>query len=481
MIQIICSKETYVYNVYHMVKAFYPSKEVTSRVEEKASNYVTVFPEEGPEITVSEEMTGEADRSDIKEMKYRIDCLLYHALSGRTKKTLAWGILMGVRPVKLAMAELEKGTPKEEFTAWYEEHLLVSRQKAELAWKVARREKELLDRLDGERGYSLYVGIPFCPSVCSYCSFSSGALSDWKERVEDYLEALKRELQAVSELSRGKILNTIYIGGGTPTTLTSLQLERLLGCIGSLFSGDGLLEYTVEAGRPDSITKEKLEVLKGCGVTRISINPQSMQQKTLEAIGRKHTVEEVYQAYHLAREAGFNNINMDIIAGLPGETASDMEDTLKKIKELSPDSLTVHSLAIKRAARMGRESRAEAFHPSEDIGQMIELAAGAAEEMDMSPYYLYRQKNIAGNFENVGYAKVDKAGIYNILIMEEKQSIIACGAGASTKLVFKEPVENPANKEKKTSLIRLENVKAIDAYINRADEMIKRKEEWLWR
>ncbi len=477
MIQIICSREAYVYNVYHMVKAFYPSKEVTSRVEEKASNYVTVFSEDIPEIKITEEMIKGVDKSDIKEIKYQIDCLLYHALSERTKRKLAWGILMGVRPTKLAMSELERGTSEEEFTAWYEEKLLLSHEKAKLAWRVAGREKELLDRLDMDRGYSLYVGIPFCPSVCSYCSFSSGALSEWKYYVEDYVEALKRELNAVSELLRHKILNTIYIGGGTPTTLSSARLEELLTCIDTLFQRDGLLEYTVEAGRPDSIGGEKLEVLKRHGVTRISINPQSMQQKTLDVIGRRHTVEEIYEAYRLARDIGFDNINMDIIAGLPGETAFDMEDTLKKIKSLSPDSLTVHSLAIKRASRMGQEKGPVLG----DIGRMTELAAHAAEEMGMSPYYLYRQKNAAGNFENVGYAKVDKAGIYNILIMEEKQSIIACGAGASTKLVLKEQVENPANKGKKTSLIRLENVKAIDAYIGRVNEMIKRKEEWLWR
>lgn len=483
MIRVICSRETYVYNVYHMVKAFYPSQEVTSCVEEKASNYVAVFFEDVSEIFISEEMTAGIDVSDTKEMKYRIDCLLYQALADRTKRKLSWGILMGVRPTKIAMAELERGTKEEDFTAWYRDHLLVSPKKAELAWKVAKREKELLDRLDTDCGYSLYVGIPFCPSVCSYCSFSSGALSDWEERVEDYLTALSRELGAAAEMSGGKRLNTIYIGGGTPTTLNAVQLERLLSCIDALFSREYLLEYTVEAGRPDSITQEKLEVLRAHGVTRISINPQSMQQKTLDAIGRKHTVEEIYDAYDLARSAGFDNINMDIIAGLPGETASDMKDTLERIRGLSPDSLTVHSLAIKRAAKMGQKEAdgGKKCLVSEDIAQMIELAAEAAEEMGMSPYYLYRQKNIAGNFENVGYAKVDKAGIYNILIMEEKQSIIACGAGASTKLVFKEPVENPANKKKKTKLIRLENVKAIDAYIDRVDEMIERKGEWLWR
>ena len=364
--------------------------------------------------------------------------MLYKKLSSRTGKTLAWGILTGVRPVKIAMAEIEKGCAEEEFTANFVEDYYASRKKAELAWRIARREKELLDRLDKENGYSLYIGIPFCPSVCTYCSFSSGALADWKDSVEDYLDALCKELAEISEMAVKWRLNTIYIGGGTPTTLSERQLERLLSFVDEKFPGEYLLEYTVEAGRPDSITPEKLSVLKSHGVTRVSINPQSMQQKTLDIIGRHHTPDDIIKAFCMARETGFDNINMDIIAGLPGETAADMRDTLKKIQALAPDSLTVHSLAIKRAAKMGQSGE---MSLAPDIGQMIEDAMDAAVKMGMEPYYLYRQKNIAGNFENTGYAKVDKAGIYNILIMEEKQSIIAAGAGASTKLVFDEPVE----------------------------------------
>ena len=249
----------------------------------------------------------------------------------------------------------------------------------------------------------------------------------------------------------------------------------------------------MEAGRPDSITEKKLQVIKRHGVTRISINPQTMQQKTLDRIGRKHSVQEVKDIYRMARKLGFDNINMDLIAGLPGEGLEDMKDTLAQIQELEPDSLTVHSLAIKRAAQMGQEKSTLGYvrdleeqteHPermAETLSAMIECAHETAYEMELVPYYLYRQKNIAGNFENVGYAKVDKAGIYNILIMEEKQSIIAAGAGASTKIVLKDPIPMPGSKKKKmTRLIRQENVKAVDAYIDRIDEMIERKGEWLW-
>lgn len=418
-----------------------------------------------------------------KELKYQIDVKLYHELKRVTGRSLAWGILTGVRPTKIAMEKAEEGWTKERFVPWFQADCLVSRKKAELSWEIAKREQALLEKLDYEEGYSLYVGIPFCPTVCTYCSFSSGALADWADRVEDYLDALVKELVFIAEKSSKKRLNTIYIGGGTPTTLTASQLERLLGCIDRYFPREDLLEYTVEAGRPDSITREKLEVLKRHGVTRLSINPQSMQQKTLDIIGRKHRVEEIVEAFSLARGMGFDHINMDLIAGLPKETAADMADTLRQIKELAPDSLTVHSLAIKRAAKMEWENlKTDADEIYRTLSEMIEMSKEAAGQMGLLPYYLYRQKNIAGNFENVGYAKVDKAGIYNILIMEEKQSIIAAGAGASTKIILKEPIPMPGSKKKKmTRLMRIENVKAIDAYISRIGEMTERKGEWLWR
>ena len=233
----------------------------------------------------------------------------------------------------------------------------------------------------------------------------------------------------------------------------------------------------MEAGRPDSITEEKLAVLREFPVTRISINPQTMQQKTLDLVGRRHTVGDVCEAYAMARRMGFDNINMDLIAGLPGEDAADMEDTLSRIEAMQPDSLTVHSLAIKRAAKFGQEGRTMDLHS--EISQMVDAAAKSAEKMGLKPYYLYRQKNIAGNFENVGYAKLDKAGIYNILIMEEKQTILAAGAGASTKVLLEKPIRTEKGKE--IDLVHVENVKNITEYIDRIDEMIERKGEWLWR
>ena len=497
MIEITCSDERCTYNIYHITKAFFPAETIKQQVDENAAEAVRITLPDGRSVEVKhEELAG---LLDVRKKKYYIDTKIYHAYETFTGKSLAWGLLTGVRPTKLAMKKIEEGMQQEEFVRWFGEDSLVSRDKAELAWEIALRERRILSKLDYRDGYSLYVGIPFCPSICSYCSFSSGAIGEFKDSVDSYVEALMKELSYIGRTAkdRGKKLNTIYIGGGTPTTLTESQLLKLLDHMDKVFdiqraiAKNELLEYTVEAGRPDSITEEKLKILKEHGITRISINPQTMQQKTLNLVGRKHTVQDIIDVYGTARTLGFDNINMDLIAGLPGETREDMKDTLDKIKALKPDSLTVHSLAIKRAARMGieksmygtvKELTEKPEDMAEELSAMIWLSETTARSMGLSPYYLYRQKNIAGNFENVGYAKVDKAGIYNILIMEEKQSIVAAGAGSSTKIVLKEPVTVPGSRNhRKTTLMRVENVKDIRAYITRIDEMIERKGEWLWR
>ena len=328
--------------------------------------------------------------------------------------------------------------------------------------------KEVLKNLDYENGYSLYVGIPFCPSICLYCSFSSSPIKVWEKKVEDYLTALFKEIAFLGKAYAGRKLNTVYVGGGTPTTLTAEQLDRLMTCIEQNFDFTYLQELTVEAGRPDSVTPEKLKVLKDHKVTRISVNPQTMNQKTLDLIGRRHTVEETKQAFYMAREAGHDNINMDLIVGLPGEDIEDVRHTMEELRKLDPDSITVHSLAVKRAARLKlfRDTYEEmGLRNSQEI---MDLTYRYCVEQGIYPYYLYRQKNMAGNFENVGYAKVDKAGIYNILIMEEKQTILAAGAGASTKFVFAAD-----------HIERVENVKDVKQYIERIDEMIERKRSFM--
>ena len=389
-----------------------------------------------------------------------------HAAEKIKHINLPWGVMCGIRPAKIVRELMEEGHSDSEVVEILKKIYEVSDEKIDLAYKVAKNEKILLDEI-GENSVSIYIGIPFCPTRCLYCSFVSTDIRVSGKYMDPFVDKLLLEIDKTAEVidKMGAYVENIYIGGGTPTTLEADQLDRLLGTIRENFDLEHVLEFTVEAGRPDSITREKLEVIRKYPVTRISVNPQTMQQKTLDLVGRKHTVEDVEQIFNLARELGFDNINMDLIAGLPGEDAADMQDTLEKIEKLHPDSLTVHALAIKRAAKFGQEGRT--MDPGTEITQMVEAAAASAERMGLVPYYLYRQKNIAGNFENVGYAEQDKAGVYNILIMEEKQAILACGAGASTKRVWNLPDGY--------HIERCENVKDIKQYIARIDEMIERK------
>lgn len=400
-----------------------------------------------------------------KQNKDSLKYSLYQLLVRRTGRTLPWGNLTGIRPVKLAMGMLESGMKNSEIALKMRSLYCVSPQKAALAVTIANREREILKRIDYENGYSLYVGIPFCPSICLYCSFSSYPLNQWKTRVDAYLDALCREIRAVSGFMKGRKLDTVYIGGGTPTTLEPGQLHRLLDTLGESFGFDGLEEFTIEAGRPDSITREKLICMRQYPVTRISVNPQTMNQKTLDLIGRRHTVEDTVRAFQMARECGFDNINMDLIVGLPGENFSMVSHTLDEIRKLDPDSLTVHSLAVKRAARLNIFKDRYQEMTFENNQEIMDHTMNCAYMAGMSPYYLYRQKNMKGNFENVGYAKPGKAGIYNILIMEEKQPILAVGAGGSSKLVY----------HRQNRIERVENVKDVAGYIARIDEMTERK------
>lgn len=412
------------------------------------------------------------DLSDRKDTKTKAKCMLYRLLSKLTGKELPWGTLTGIRPTKIARTMLMNGASDEECIDYMENEMLCGEEKTMLSLDIAKREIKLLDCLDYEDGYSLYVGIAFCPTTCAYCSFTSYPVNRFGDRVDAYLDSIEKEIDYVAEAFKDKKLNTVYIGGGTPTTLEPEQLERLLSKLENSFNLEFLQEWTVEAGRPDSITREKLQVIKRHPVTRISINPQTMKDETLELIGRRHTVQQVRDAFLLAKEEGFDNINMDMIVGLPQETQEDVENTLEEIKKLGPDNLTVHSLAIKRAARLNTQKEAYAGMKSLNSESTMELTQDAAEQMGMKPYYLYRQKNMTGNMENVGYAKPGKEGIYNILIMEEKQTIVACGAGASTKRVWTEP--NPDGTHR---IERCENVKDVGQYIERIDEMIQRKQQ----
>ena len=473
MIRISCKNERFTYDMYHIVKSFLPDAEISQKVDPEQELLIEMTAEEEPDL--EEQACDKKVRWTFfhcreAEQKRYINKKLYQTLVKKTGEEHAWGNMTGVRPTKMIMERLEEGSSEEEIIRYMHDTYVVSEKKAMLGIEIAKREKAQLDKLDYENGYSLYIGIPFCPTTCSYCSFTSYPVAKWQDRMDEYVDALLKELAFIAEVSKEKHLNAIYMGGGTPTTLSAQQMDRVLSFLEEHFSFEHLKEYTIEAGRPDSITEDKLRVIRKHGVGRISINPQTMQQKTLDVIGRRHTVEDVVRIFHLARELGFDNINMDLIAGLPGEHPEEMEDTLRQIKELAPDSLTVHALAMKHGSRLTRERAASTEKQNykqmaRELEEMIDMARKAAGEMGLYPYYLYRQKNIAGNFENVGYAKVDKAGIYNILIMEEKQPIIALGAGGSSKLVF----------DHGQRIERVENVKDVSNYISRIDEMIERK------
>lgn len=463
------NKAKYEYEIHSLTKAFYPEEDVKvlspeSAVRDKAILEMVprleIFFEDG-EVKIR----GEAgEREASSESKDAFGAALYQYFSDLTGKKLPWGNLTGIRPTKIAMTMLEEGKGEAEILDFLREKHFVSEEKALLGLDIAKREKELLSQIDYQNGYSLYIGIPFCPTTCLYCSFTSFPIAGWKKRVGDYLAALEKEIDFTADIYRDKKIDTIYIGGGTPTTLEPEELERLFTKLESSFDLTGLKEFTVEAGRADSITAEKLAVLKSHGVTRISVNPQTMKDETLKLIGRQHTVAQVRDAFLLARQAGFTNINMDMILGLPGETKEDVAATIEALKELSPDSLTVHSLAVKRASHLQEWIEEHGLSMLKNTEETMRIAADGAKALSMKPYYLYRQKNMAGNFENVGYAREGCYGIYNILIMEEKQTIVACGAGSVSKRVYPDG-----------RIERSENVKDVSQYIERIGEMIERK------
>jgi len=472
MLAVRLNRENYEYDIQALLKSFYPQE--TLRVITPASRDQELREGEREwsvrieEPTVRMLLAGREVlwRHEEKEGAFK-DCFkrfFYRSLAEITGRELPWGNLTGIRPTKLAYAMLEEGKTDQEIVDELKRTHYVSREKCELGIEIARRERELLSGIHYRGGYSLYIGIPFCPSTCLYCSFTSYPIAVYRKCVDQYIDCVIREMEYVSRIYGDKVLDTVYIGGGTPTTLESEQLDRLLGSLRSLFDFTTVQEFTVEAGRADSITRDKLKVLRRHGVGRISVNPQTMKQETLDIIGRQATVEQVREAYRLAREEGFDNINMDLILGLPGESEADVRRTIDRVVDLAPDSLTVHSLAIKRASRLSQWIQEHGTETLRNTDETMGIAAAGAKALHMHPYYLYRQKNMSGNFENVGYAREDKYGLYNILIMEEVQTIVALGAGAITKRVYPDG-----------RIERCENVKEVAGYIERIGEMIERK------
>ncbi len=474
MIKIYTNREQYQYDLHALFKAFYPEHEVRvyglcgqGEREDGEARAVLIF--DDSKIEAVFDIDGEKEYTNIYKndtcvTKNEHKLSVYHDLCDYTGHTLPWGNLTGIRPTKLSMGMLAEGMDDDAIIAQMKAEHAVSDEKARLSLDIAKREKRILDKIHYEDGYSLYIGIPFCPTTCLYCSFTSYPIAQWKKRVNDYLDALFREIDFVAQAYQDKVLDTVYIGGGTPTTLEADALDRLLSRMRERFDFQHVTEFTVEAGRADSITRDKLDVLKKHGVTRISVNPQTMKDETLKIIGRQHTVAQVREAFALARAAGFDNINMDIILGLPGELEADVQNTVDEIARLNPDSLTVHSLAIKRASKLSQWIEENGIASLNNTDATMEIAQKGADALGMKPYYLYRQKNMSGNFENVGYAREGKYGIYNILIMEEVQTIVACGAGSISKRVYPDG-----------RIERCENVKDVAQYIERIGEMIERK------
>ena len=399
------------------------------------------------------------------ESKDAIKIEIFHKLSTSTGLRPEWGILTGIRPVKLC-GELIDAHGLDEARRVLKNEYLIDDSKIDMIVKMYDYQIASFGKAK-ENSVGMYIGIPFCPTRCLYCSFISSQAEN--EKLEAYVDTLIEEIKEIGlRLDNSKFhIESLYIGGGTPTTLNENQLNRLLDAINKYLDIHSIKEYTIEAGRPDTINLEKLKIIKAHGCERISINPQSMKPETLVTIGRSHTPLEIEKAFELAHSLDFNSINADLIAGLPGEELSDFDASLEKIIGLGADNITIHSLAVKRASRLKDEDPVFHYKQSNITNSMTAKGFETLCNRGFEPYYLYRQKHMAGAGENMGYCKPEKAGLYNIRIMDEHQSILALGAGAISKRFY--PEEN--------RLERIPNVSNVGHYINRLDEMIERKDK----
>lgn len=401
---------------------------------------------------------------------YRNSCelelcrLIYICLEKITGISPEWGLLTGIRPVKRVSALMDKGMTESEISQFLYEKYNVSRKKSMLAFKTAVVQRPLIKNI--RKNYvSLYISVPFCPTRCSYCSFVSHSMTSASKLIPDYIRLLCHELEILGDIVKNLDLkiDTVYFGGGTPTSLNPAQLEILMKKTYECFNLSEIREYNIEAGRPDTITQQKLDTIKKFGATRISINPQTFNDDVLEIIGRHHNSEQTVNAFRLARKCGFENINMDIIAGLPSDTNESFRKTIDKAVCLDPDSITVHTLTVKRSASLYQDG---INTDNVSVSEMTDYAYNILLKNNYYPYYLYRQKNTVENLENIGYARKNKESLYNIYIMDEIQTILGAGCAASTKLV------SPDGKIK-----RVHNYKFPYEYIKNFDELMKKKSE----
>ncbi len=465
---------SYVDDVVSVIMMFYPNDKYiqAENISEKGITAVSTFENMNSTCrvyidgTLKASSSAAAENDSQREAKRVIGLALAKALNSVKNIPMPWGILTGVRPAKLVSEAWDDGFTTDEIRKIFKEKYLVSDEKLELMINVAGEERKIVQGGIGKIG--LYIGIPFCPTRCLYCSFTSYPLKQYSGKVDAYIDALIKEMEFVKEYTDGQEIESIYIGGGTPTSLNEKQLNKLLTYVEKCFKIP--VEFTVEAGRPDTVTEEKLKILKEHNVSRISINPQTLNDDTLSLIGREHSVEMFLNAFELARKVGHRHINTDIILGLPNEGEREVAATMEGLMKLSPESITVHTLAVKRASRLKETLDKYTMTDAEKMDRLIGISREYTRNMGMFPYYMYRQKNMVGNFENVGYCKPGNQCIYNVAIMEEKQSIIAFGAGGSTKIV-----DNKLNK-----IERVFNVKSVDDYIARIDEMIDRKRSYIY-
>ncbi|MEG0085831.1 MAG: coproporphyrinogen dehydrogenase HemZ [Niameybacter sp.] len=470
MINLTCinhDTEFEINNIIHLFEPYIEGEYAVQSILEGNQAIAKLLKEESTLFTCERQI--ESANNEIKAKRNRklvLKEVVYDVLYQLTGKAMPWGMLTGIRPTKIVHDYQKQGMSEEALRTRLKDVYRISDAKINLMMEVAKAEEEILEKNQKDE-ISLYIGIPFCPTRCVYCSFTAYAIEAKKNYVESYLDALCKEITFIADAKKDYPIRSLYIGGGTPTSLNEVQLERLLKHIKASFNLENIGEYTIEAGRPDTITRQKLEIMKAMDVGRISINPQTMNQKTLDTIGRHHTVEDIKEVFQMARELGHNNINMDIILGLPGESVVDVRHTLEELKLLNPENITVHTMAIKRASKLKEHQEDYQLAEATKIEQMLDISQRACRGMGLQPYYMYRQKNMLGNFENVGYAKPGYECVYNVEIMEESESIIAAGAGAITKMVYQ-------NGER---IDRIANVKSLEDYIGRIDEMIERKRE----
>lgn len=467
------------YEIENLCRVFYPFEKIRTvfidEPHDDPRNVTTVLAKQAGRIQMLVRAQIDGDLKEEKclldadegenEQERRMAVALYRVLSECTGYLPGWGILTGVRPSKL-MSTLIAAQGEEEAKRRFSLDLLVSEEKTELSFQVAKVEEGIIKESAPDR-FSLYVSIPFCPTRCSYCSFVSHSIanSNAKKLVPVYVENLCRELEETGRTAEelGLSLDTVYIGGGTPTSLDEDSLEKVLTALDGCFSIGSVKEYTVEAGRPDTVNEAKLKILKNHAVSRISVNPQSFNDEVLEAAGRKHTAKDAYDAYRLAKKMGFQAINMDLITGLPKDSTAGFGKSLDAALALSPENITVHTLALKRSAFLSR--RPAGFPDAEDVADMLDMCYGRLPETGYLPYYMYRQSRSLGNLENVGWCKPGREGRYNVVMMEECQTVLSAGAGAVTKL-----------KQPNGSVIeRIFNFKYPYEYNSRFDEIIKRK------